>query len=160
MMMKTFRKGAVKKAIVLTVMAVFMAGGALTAYAEEENGNTLTEYVIPADQVNHDNVVIMEDDGIACYTMGTISWTVPAGKTYMTDAFKVEKGRPIGINAVVASGGVSVRVGVEYPDKSWHYVSADGEVWHVFTADSTGDYSVFVENISDAPISVTGGYMY
>lgn len=160
-MMKTYRMGAVRKAIVLTMMAVFMAGGALTAYAEEEeNGNTLTEYVIPADQVNHDNVVIMEDDGIACYTVETISWNVPAGKKYITTSFHVKKDRPIVINANVASNGVSVRVGVEYPDGSEHFVLADGVIAHAFTADSTGDYCVFVENISDAQISVTGGYMY
>lgn len=160
-MMKIFRKGAVRKVIVLAMMAVFMAGGALTAYAEEqENGNTLTEYVIPADQVNHDNVVIMEDDGIACYTMDTITWHIPAGKKYVTSWFHVEKDRPIVINAKVESDGVSVRVGVEYPDGSEHFVLADGGIAHIFTADSTGDYRVFVENISDAQISVKGGYMY
>lgn len=159
-MMKIFRKSLVRKAIALTVMAVFMAGGALTAYAEEENGNTLTEYVIPADQVNHDNVVIMEDDGIACYTMDTITWNVPAGQKYKTAVFRVEKDHQIGINVKVASDGVSVRVGVEYPDGSEHYVLADGLVCHAFTADSTGDYSVFVENISGAQISVKGGYVY
>lgn len=160
-MMKNLKKGVVRKAIALTVMAVFMAGGALTAYAEEENnGHTLTEYVIPADQVNHDNVVIMEDDGIACYTMDIISWDVPAGQKYKTTVFKVEKDRQIGINVKVASDGVSVRVGVEYPDGSEHYVLADGLALHAFTADSTGDYSFFVENISDAQISVRGSYMY
>lgn len=160
-MMRIFRKSLVRKAIALTVMAVFMAGGALTAYAEEEeNGNTLTEYVIPADQVNHDNVVIMEDDGIACYTMDTISWNVPAGQKYATYWFHVEKDHQIGINAHVASDGVPVRVGVEYPDGSEHFVLADGGMWHAFTADSTGDYRVFVENISDAEISVKGGFMY
>lgn len=159
-MMKNLKKGAVRKLIVLTMMAVFLAGGALTAYAEEENGNTLTEYVIPADQVNHDNVVIMEDDGIACYTMDTISWDVPAGQKYKTTVFKVENGMGIAVNVGVRPKGVTVRVGVEYPDGSEHFVSADGLVCHVFTADSTGDYSFFVENISDVEVKVTGGYMY
>lgn len=159
-MMKIFRKGAVRKVIVLTMMTVFMAGGALTAYAEEDNGNTLTEYVIPADQVNHENVVIMGDDGIVCYTAYPISWDVPAGRKYQTTVFHVKKDRPIVVNLVIESGGVSVRVGVEYPDGSEHYVSADGQMWHAFTADSTGDYCFFVENISDAQISVSGAYMF
>lgn len=160
-MMKIFGKGAVRKMIVLTVMAVFMAGGALTAYAaEEENGNTLTEYVISADQVNHDNVVIMEDDGIACYTMDTMTWHIPAGKKYVTSWFHVEKDHQIVVNAMVESDGVYVRVGVEYPDGSEHYVLANGVMAHAFTADSTGDYRVFVENISGAQISVKCCYMY
>lgn len=159
-MMKNLKKGAVRKVIALAMMAVFMAGGAMTAYAEEENGNTLTEYVIPADQVNHDNVVIVGDDGIVCYTTYPISWKVPAGRKYKTTVFHVNENRPIVVNVIIESGGASVRVGVEYPDLSEHYVLADGGVVHAFTADSSGDYSVFIENISDAEISASGVYMF
>lgn len=161
-MMKNLKKGVVRKAIALTVMAVFMAGGALTAYAEEENnGNTLTEYVIPADQVNHDNVVIMEDDGIACYTAYTQTWDVPAGSKYKTTVFHVDKDMVgISVSAVLDPKGVTVRVGVEYPDGSEHYVLADGGMGHVFTPDSTGDYSVFVENISDTQVNVKLCYVF
>ncbi len=174
------KKGSVKKSIALLIMSVFVVGSSMTAYAagsefidmqndfyeatrefDNQNGNTLEEHVIPADQVRHDNEVIVQDAEMVPYDTWPVNWDVPAGKKYLTTSFKLTSGDKVSVAIVLSPDNKTVRVGLEYPDGSEHYVEGTAGLAHVFTVPTTGSgYHFYVENISDTEVNARGSYVY
>ncbi len=175
--MKAYRKkGLIKKNIAMTVMAAFIIGSSMTAYAagdevtgqsaireeaEESGEATVTVYFIPADQIDNDNIVIMGEemepnsDGVH-----TFNWYVPAGSKYCTTSFHLDNGTQLSIAVALDPDDKTVRAGLEYPNAVEYCVEGTEVLSYTFTASMSGGYRFYVENLSDTEVHAYGSYSY
>lgn len=181
-MMKEYQKrGAVKKSVSRALLAAFVTSGLLIAYVagnqfvslqsdlyeatrelENESGtDEITEYVTPAEQVDHSNTVVMEE-GIDTYCEGAyfIDWDVPKGTKWETRPFTLSEGTTVGIGFKNVTEQTAVCVGMEYPDGTAHYVEIENAAAHVFMASMTGEYRFFIVNAGDKTVRVEGSIAY
>lgn len=181
-MMKEYQKrGAVKKSVSRALLAAFVTSGLLIAYAagnqfvslqsdlyeatrelENESGtDEITEYVTPAEQVDHSNTVVMEEGINGCYE-GTylIDWNVPKGTKWETKPFALSEGTAVGISFENLTEQASLYVGLEYPDGTEHYVEGEEIVAHTFLVPMTGEYRFFIVNAGDKTARMEGGITY
>ncbi len=125
------------------------------------NENTWTEYVMPVEEASDDNIAFVED-GTAVDENGILGldWTIPVGMKNQTTPFHLYSGTKVVVQVALEPVDKMVRVGMEYPDGSLHYVEAVKNINYVFEVSSEGEYRFFVENVSDMEVNMHGGYIY
>ena len=146
---------AMTNSVTVCAASLGVAGAYTNAYKEtvrevEEQireENSLEEYEmsgIPDD-------VVVEEGEVQYGTRGTallIDWGVGIGVYKRTDRFEANSGDRITISIWIDPDDVAIRAGIVEPDGTLRYVEASGSITHTFTLDQTGDYRVFVQNIS------------
>ena len=171
-----------KKRAAALITALLVAGSSMTAYAagngiaklhkvvydatigmvEEENTgieNTLTEYTMSEEEFAQNPGIPMQ--GSLARSYGNISDTLGGKAKGVTASFHLTEGDKIIITLDVSPSDKDVRVGIAgCPGVNPPYVMGKGAISHTFTAEKTGDYYVFVENMTDASVTVNGFYTY
>lgn len=178
-MKKYQRGGAVRRGLAAVIMAGFLLGGSVTAYAAgaetvdaqnqwyeatrveiEVEAPAVTQYVLLPDEVEDIPSVLM-DDGIQAYGgIQNINWNVPANMQYYAPGFSLSSGDTVNILASTSPEGYTVRVGLIYPDGSEHYMLCSGSASAPFVADQKGVYNFFVTNSNSISIQVSAAYSY
>ncbi len=175
------KKGKLKKSVAYGTVVAFVTAGAAASYlagvgfvrlqsnlyeATKEvnkvgNENTWTEHVIPAGEASDDNIAVVED-GTAVDENGILGldWTIPVGMKNQTTPFHLESGMMVMVELSCEPVDKEVRVGLEYPDGSLHYVEGVRNVNYNFSVPAEGEYRFFVENVSDMEVNMHGGYIY
>ena len=86
------------------------------------------------------------------------SWTISRNTLMKTSTFSTSSGKTISIS-VQNPSGASIRVGIILPNGNKKYVSSTSySVSHDFSVSKTGSYRVYVQNMSNSKISVSGNY--
>ena len=118
----------------------------------------LTEYT----EAEYDDGVTEEEGELSAATansvMKTFNWTIAKKTRKLTPGFSATAGKGIAV-AVSNPSGASVRVGISKPGGTRTYVTSSGTlISHTFSVSVTGTYKVFVQNMSNSQISVSGSY--
>ena len=91
-------------------------------------------------------------------TGASFSWTISKNTLMKTSTFSASSGKTISIG-VQNPSGASIRVGIILPNGKKRYVSSSNyNVSHDFSVSTTGSYRVYVQNMSNSKISVSGNY--
>lgn len=99
------------------------------------------------------NPMIERDASIA-----TFIWNIKKKRQMITGDIYLRTGDPFFINARVTPENKLVNVGIVFPNGNRQYVTGTGDVIYRTNIPKSGLYQVFVENISDVEINVTGAY--
>ena len=186
--MKKYQKAQKKKnrMVMLTVLCVVMTMfGSMTAMAAGEGvaelsnvvyqvmesedvqglsgvtANDGVEYVEQVTPATEDRVVIMSPVQEFYSTYKNIGWIVTANHIVQTPYFTAYNGGTIRVMMDFTPTNQTVYVGIYCPSGIKRYVIVTEDVFHEFTLDESGPYSVFVENISmTTDVEVVGSYRY
>ena len=86
-------------------------------------------------------------------------WTVPVTGMRVTSNFHVTKGKKISINVYQnTQTDKNILIGLILPNSTRIGVKGNTQIFHEFTAETTGYYQVFVENPNRVAIDVEGIY--
>lgn len=100
--------------------------------------------------LNPEDVIIMEDDGIEPYaSFNNITWTIPAGKTYMSTGFKQKEGDSVLVTVMGTPDDVVFQTGLKDPDNIMWYVEGSEIVTQEFIIEMDGRHYFFVTNMSE-----------
>lgn len=174
-MKKKLEGRRMKWGAVLTLSACFVIGSSMTAYAagdalsdsyelmveettayveEEIQVQELQEFVLE-NGLDPDSIVMMDMDSYARGSSG-FEWDIPAGKTYMTAGFQMEKDDEIAITAKGTPDDQEYWVGISDRKTINRYVAGTDMISHTFVIDDNGRYYVFVHNESEDELHVEG----
>lgn len=173
-----------KKQITALVVALFVLGSSMTAYAAGDgivaiygvfedatlhvrlaapqdpvDFNTLTEYTMSAEEFEALNAIEMEE-GMHNETRSgsSFNWPLDANATCRTTAFWVNAGGKVGVTSYTRPDGQHVRVGIKKVEGDAVYVDGYGDINYTFTVSESAHYYFFVENLSGQHITVAGAY--
>lgn len=132
-------------------------------YEETVNGTTVDniDNIDAADQealeilsraydLNPDDVVMMGDDGIDLQgLLINITWTIPAGKTYMSTGFNQHDGDSVVITVASDPNDIDYQMGIKDPEAIMWYVEGSDVVYQEFAIVMDGRYYFFVTNLSE-----------
>ena len=91
----------------------------------------------------------------------SFTWTVTAGTRTVTNAFYVSKGQHITVSCTATPSTTTYWIGVMDKWNNVHYVEGTGSLSHAFTASSSGNYRVLVQNRgSSGNLNAYGNYYY
>lgn len=93
-------------------------------------------------------------------TGGINGWSISAGSSGTSGTFKAYNGGTISIAVNVYPGTSTVKVGIVQPDGTRRYVKGSAGISHSFSLTQSGNYKVYVENISSVTVTVNGGFTY
>lgn len=121
----------------------------------EDLQETVTNEYIPMEEG-----AVEEIDSGARSNMKTyaFSWNLKKNQTLKSSAFYAKKGQEVNIYVSPSNGTNKIRFGLVQPNGTLNYMTSSGSKSHVFALNQTGNYRVFVQNISTSSISVTGNY--
>lgn len=88
----------------------------------------------------------------------TFSWNIGSKILKKTSSFYVSAGGSIYVAVSVDPDDKNVNVGIIDSDGSKRYIIGSGDITHEFAIDTSGYYSVFVENRTTTSIDVGGHY--
>ena len=92
---------------------------------------------------------------------GTInSWSISSGSSGTSGIFKAYNGGTIGVAVTVSPASKTVKVGIVQPDGTRRYVRGSAVITHNFELTQSGNYKVYIENISDVTITASGSFLY
>lgn len=89
----------------------------------------------------------------------TFSWNIPVNASHRTPFFSVTAGQNIGVAVWSTPSNATIHAGIIKPDGSRLYVTGSGNFLYTFTAETTGSYSVYVQNMSSSALTVDGSYI-
>ena len=119
----------------------------------------LVEYTVSALDAG-----VIEEVGEVTTTYGSravngFEWEIKKNRSKKTPDFSATAGQTITVTVVGSPSEAEYHVGIIRPDGSRLYVPGEGTVAHPFSVLSDGKYSVYVQNLSDGTITVTGSYL-
>ena len=88
----------------------------------------------------------------------SLEWTIGSKILKKTSSFYVSAGGSIYVSVSVDPDDKNVNVGIIDSDGSKRYIIGSGNITHEFAIDTSGYYSVFVENRTTTSIDVGGHY--
>lgn len=91
-------------------------------------------------------------------SMPGIEWKVDPNERVETESFECSKGDKINIFATISPDTATIKIGLIKPNGDFWYIYGTYDANHDFAISDPGSYKVFVENTSDASVSVDGGY--
>lgn len=130
-------------------------------YDITEDAYEAAENITVFEEMPDDAVTEVEGEVIDLYTSSTSSfnWQVPVGYRYVTKQYSMTAGDSILLSVVVSPSDKTIRTGLVNPDGSYTYMAIAGSGSYNFPIKTTGNYRIFVTNISDAQVSVTGTFI-
>lgn len=155
-----------------TVMA---AGNTLVDGYEKMYNMTTAEDVLEDDAVEDEEVEyveyyeiadededVIEEYGDVYTTYGTgykyINWTVDVGVRKTTYEFNASSGGSIYVSVSMYPAGKEAKVGIILPNGNRKCIIGSGDVSYTFNLTESGEYKVYIQNISDTCLSVGGHY--
>ncbi len=87
-----------------------------------------------------------------------ISWSVDNNVLKQTESFPASKGGSIEVYVSISPADKEVKVGIITPEGMERYIKGTGSIYHKFELDVSGEYQVFVENISGTTVQADGLY--
>lgn len=90
----------------------------------------------------------------------SFAWAIRKNGATRSLMFHKNAGETIIITAEAIPSDATFRVGIVEPDGTRRYVSATDFVSHRFQLDQTGNYCIYVQNMSEGEIEVRGTFMY
>lgn len=96
--------------------------------------------------------VVMTDDVIPVgpeRSSRDITWTIPAGETYMSSGFKVGVDDRMTVTVTGTPIDIEFNTGIKDPDCIMHYTSGSDVVCFNYTVDMKGRHYFFVTNLSE-----------
>ena len=94
--------------------------------------------------------------GVSSYTF---TWKLKAGEAMNTGSFSAKSGNQVFICVSPSVTNKKIRFGVVQPDSTKAYMTASGDNDYKFYLNQSGNHKVFVQNISDTTLTVTGTYI-
>ena len=119
----------------------------------------MTEYIVAGLEAG---VIEEEGEVIECYgarLAQAFEWEIKKGYSRKTPDFEATAGQTITVTVVCSPSDAEYHMGIIRPDGSRLYVPGKGTTAHAFSALSDGDYSVYVQNLSDGKITLSGSYL-
>ncbi|MBE5893405.1 MAG: M56 family metallopeptidase [Lachnospiraceae bacterium] len=89
----------------------------------------------------------------------SINWKMDGKTQKITPIMKCNQNDLMPLSIDVVPNDVNIKMGIKDFSGKKCYVTGNGNVEKVFVVDDANDYCFFVENNSDAIITVTGGYL-
>jgi hypothetical protein len=86
-------------------------------------------------------------------------WDISKKASKRTSSFTANKGEYITVTVVCSPSDATIHAGIINPDQTRYYVSGTGILCYSFPCESTGTYCVYVQNMSDVKVEVTGTYI-
>lgn len=100
--------------------------------------------------LNPENVIIMEDDGIELHgDVIDLTWTIPEGKTYMSTGFTQGIGDKVTATVVGTPDDIDYEMGLKDPKQIMWYVEGSGATMQEFEIEIKGRHYFFVSNLSE-----------
>lgn len=91
----------------------------------------------------------------------SFSWSVAPGTRTVTNTFYVSSGQHISVAAVATPSTTTYWIGIMDKWNNVYYVEGTGALSHNFTANSSGNYRVLVQNRgSSGNLTAVGSYYY
>lgn len=119
----------------------------------------MTEYIVAGLEAG---VIEEEGEVIECYgarLAQAFEWEIKKNRSKKTPDFSATAGQTITVTVVCSPSDADYHVGIIRPDGSRLYVPGTGYVSHPFSVLSDGKYSVYVQNLSDGTITLSGSYL-
>lgn len=132
-----------------------------TESAEKEKYEKLT-YIEYEEVLTEEEREKMIEVSIQQYTRSIIgaAWEMEPDSVCETESFDVEGADSIMLSVKIVPDNAVVRAGIITPGGNKRYVNGKGEIQYTFDLREDGEYSIFVENISDETISVECSCIY
>jgi beta-lactamase regulating signal transducer with metallopeptidase domain len=86
-------------------------------------------------------------------------WDISKKASKRTEKFTANKGDHITVTVVCTPTDATIHAGIINPDQTRYYVSGTGTIGYSFECESTGEYCVYVQNMSSVKIEVDGTYI-
>lgn len=116
------------------------------------------EFFVLAEDDTCENEIAAEDEVISMRSGSNyVDWEIPAKTRKMAGEFKKSKGETIEI-FVESVDGKKIQMGIKDSKGNLKYTTTSSEVSHTFKITETGDYRVFVENVSTSTAAIIGYY--
>ena len=148
--------------------------GIANAYARLYDATVVETQDSMATQIADDGLVeytvstldagVIEEVGEVTATYGAravtgFEWEIKKGYSRKTPDFSATAGQKITVTVVSSPSDAEYHMGIIRPDGSRLYVPGKGTTAHEFSVLSDGKYSVYVQNLSDGTISLSGSYI-
>ena len=106
----------------------------------------------------------IEEEGEVTQTYGArsvagIEWEIKKDRSKKTPDFTATSGQTITVAVVSSPSDAVIHAGIIRPDGSRLYAEGSGSFMCPFPVYTDGKYSVYVQNLSDGTVTVTGSYM-
>lgn len=106
----------------------------------------------------------VEEEGevIECYgarAAQAFEWEIKKGYSRKTPDFDITAGQTITVTIACSPSDAVIHAGIIKPDGSRLYVEGSGTFMYSFPTYTDGDYSVYVQNLSDGKITLSGSYL-
>lgn len=120
-----------------------MVDAADDAAADEE----VVQILSRAYDVDPEDVIMMEDDGIEPYGLfTTVSWKVPAGKLYVSSGFRQTIGDWVSLTVAGTPADIEYEMGIKDPDEIMWYVLGSDTTAQKFDIVMNGRHYFYVMN--------------
>ena len=159
--------GKIKKKALAVLAVVGLLTGSMSVFAapDESNGvlcdDGYIEYTeeFDADE-DWDDMVYVGTIHVD-RTIGDIDyWEIEPGHSATSGIFYASSGGTIGISVVASPSTSEIKVGIVQPSSVRRYVRGSGSIAHDFALTQSGNYKVYIENISDVSVTAAGGFTY
>lgn len=170
-------KGGLKRGSAIVLAACFLLGSSITSLAAgdgvmnayagladsssiwsvtEECGENneifeVMEELAKEYDIDPESIVIM-DDGIMPLSDDdgwNITWTIPAGRTYMTSGFHEDKGNEVAISMSTSPNDIEYRFGLKDPDNILWYLEDVDKAGTTLVIGQKGRHYFFVKNMDE-----------
>ena len=106
----------------------------------------------------------IEEEGEVTQTYGArsvagIEWEIKKGRSKKTPDFSATSGQTITVTIVCSPSDAVIHAGIIRPDGSRLYAEGSGTFTCPFPVYTDGKYSVYVQNLSNGTISLSGSYI-
>lgn len=128
---------------------------AIEVQSDEDLQETVTDEYIPMEEGAVEEIYSGARSNMKTYAF---SWNLKKNQTLKSSTFYAKKGQEVNIYVSPSNGTNKIRFGLVQPNGTLNYMTSSGSKSHVFALNQTGNYCVFVQNISASSISVTGNY--
>lgn len=102
----------------------------------------------------------LEDEPVPMGTEVTLNRTINANTRVLYRWQEMKEEDQIVISAKCSDSNIVYRIGIKDADENLTYVEGKGNMTHVFTIESDGKYTAYVENRSNKSMNVTGRASY
>lgn len=180
MMKRSYKMKRSRKILIASMAFMIMVSTSMVAGATEMIGNGYfkaylemvdenssveeqvedVEYIL--DEIE-EGVVVHQDmeDGISMLgTMTNLDWHINGNEAMESSVFSVTNGQEILVSAVIEPSDAVVRVGIKQSNGTIRYVLVNGTggTYHRFAISQSGDYRIYIQNMSSNAIDVNVSY--
>ena len=151
-------------------ISVSAASNEIAKAYEELVDETRVDIEMPAMEIVYGEVftdngpeegITIEEGEVNTSTRGTsasFQWTVNSYSMKHTANFYCSVGDVIYVTSFINPTDKTVKVGVINPNGTRQYVLGSGSIFGQFTAQTSGEYMLFVENTNSVAVTASGGY--